>query len=1175
MRASTPHWAVAIAIVLSALAAGAAEEKSLLENGGFEELARVQGVAEGGGKHGSWMLKGGPKVPAHWTLSGYFGGELSVLSEGAPEGKRFLRIRAGAEREAHIHQLRPEIKSGGCYKVSLRYRGGPVLIKAYEYTEEGKAPRIETIATGRATDLSGEWGRVEGAYYPPWQVTKVSMVAAVAAGHVADMDDFRVWQDQDRTASALQGWLNVKDFGASGSMFETTAATTEGSNEIIVKDVGDFKVNQWVSVSKCNVRYERANLYGPKSPYRSRQPLGKAMEMRGYDGSQGSWFVYMLEIESANPHTFRWSDDLVKGYKWTATKVPITWDWQKLSNGIEVKFNKRDLVPGHLICFHARDQLVTRIERIDGKKLILWDKANRSVADAIVRHSDSAALQTTIDHAIARRKNVFVPNGTYRLTRGMTVRNADIRIEGESGENTVMDITEGTGSVFRLYKGTEVTLRNFRMIGHTPLAEKPGSFTTSSGYRYWACAQKPCNAVTINGTERVLIENVHAKHMASEAFYCQGPCRTGKKAPKTYTKQLTFLRCSVIDCAANAFNNNDTSENTCVLYCRIDGAGWHAYEGPGRFIKLIGNYIRNAGPFTVGDMSHRPDHLYELGCGQAIIANNVFEGCDGRNGGIHLGHGPRQVTIANNLFINYNGPAIRVSGHCARLTGRASFPARNVVVTGNIIDLTYPGEKPKPRWGIDVSANDVIVADNQVYVRGEIDPRAFGIKIAEPARNVTVHDNLIRNCTLGIQTTRNKSGVRKVIDPSSFLETHLPLVWGTSHCYRGWDLMWTSGANKGKVAKLDSYDPKTLVFKLAKPHEMKVGDKFEIIPPDGANWNLHDNTITGCKSPVVLDSYGSNTCFLKNNIVTRGGATGVKQAILVAGRFNLIGNQIAGFDEEGSAALLLSPDRAGRDYKNIFRENVFQDCANIVKEAKEGMWKSAIASGNLFINCGGAPSQPPDKTVEQDITPVVIQPPKKPVLLAPRLKSPVKIDGDVSEWPWSNKARVVVLDRGPAGEPLKSHKGQAIAAHDGKNLYLALRFFLPKGAKIQVVRGFDQGDGVEVSFRSADPKKPTPIFLLWGSAGGAHESSTAMGASAEQAEALKKATTYAARQTKDGWACEWRIPFTAMGLKPENVKGFFFNLGVQCAADGQWIAWVPTGGRLCDVDSAGELHIEK
>jgi len=375
-------------------------------------------------------------------------------------------------------------------------------------------------------------------------------------------------------------------------------------------------------------------------------------ELRGFDGSAGDWLGFILDTAGDRPLSFRWSDDLAR--TWTAKQVPITYDWQKLSGGLEVKCLKRDLVLGHAITFSARTQLVTRIEKVEGNTLWLRDAPSKTVAEAVVRHCDADALQGAIDRAIRSRRHGFFPTGYYRLEHGLTVRNAAIRLDSASGVNTILDISDGSGPVFGRYSGREVTLRNFRMLGHTGLADKPGTLQNATGNPFWCCALKGCNAVTITNTERVLCENVHVARMASEAFYCQGSRRTAPdKGPEVYTKSLTFLRCSVTDCAANAFNNNDTSENTSVLYCRIDGAGWHAYEGPGRFIKLIGNYVRNAGPFTVGDMSHRLKDLTELGCGQAIIADNVFEGCDGLNGGISVNHGSTQVTIANNLFINY------------------------------------------------------------------------------------------------------------------------------------------------------------------------------------------------------------------------------------------------------------------------------------------------------------------------------------------------------------------------------------------------------------------------------------------------------------------------------------------------------------------------------------------
>ena len=77
---------------------------------------------------------------------------------------------------------------------------------------------------------------------------------------------------------------------------------------------------------------------------------------------------------------------------------------------------------------------------------------------------------------------------------------------------------------------------------------------------------------------------------------------------------------------------------------------------------------------------------------------------------------------------------------------------------------------------------------------------------------------------------------------------------------------------------------------------MSRGDTFEVSPPS-ANWNIHDNTITGCSRPVVLDSHGSMTSLVRNNLISRGEAADAKQAIEVLGLFHLLGNQIDGFDD--------------------------------------------------------------------------------------------------------------------------------------------------------------------------------------------------------------------------------------------------------------------------------------
>jgi hypothetical protein len=560
------------------------------------------------------------------------------------------------------------------------------------------------------------------------------------------------------------------------------------------------------------------------------------------------------------------------------------------------------------------------------------------------------------------KKNLFISSGYYRIDGSLTVENSNITIEGENAENTIFDISEGEGAVFYLHMGREVTISNLTMIGHTGENEIPGVMTNVIGessvplydIRFWCCKLKSCQAIFIQDTERVLVENVHARRMASEAFYSEGSSRQSDKVPEMYTKSLIFRRCSVIDCAANAFNNNDNAENTTVEYCRIDGVGgagwqaiegiggttWHAYEGPARYIRLIGNYIRNAGPFTIGDQSSRDEDFNELGCGQAIIRDNVFESGGGLCGGIVVNYGPRQVCIANNLFINYNGNAITVSGK----TDHVGYPAKNMTITGNIIDLSYPGEKQVPRTGIKIDASHVIAADNQIYVRGTRNNETTGISISEGIEDVIVHDNLINNCGTGLKAYRRLSSVVSVLDTHTFTDTQLPMEWRVSSRYHGWKIVWLSENTSSTIA---DFNPERMQFILDKPKtDLKKDDLFHLFPPQ-AQWTIHDNTISDCSVPVEMDVYGSATTTLRNNVITRGQTVDVKSACRIAGQVNLIGNHFEGFDSNGCIALELLPDKLGRTLPNLISNNVFQNCAVPVIERSRGLWNACYREGNL------------------------------------------------------------------------------------------------------------------------------------------------------------------------------------------------------------------------------------
>ena len=204
-----------------------------------------------------------------------------------------------------------------------------------------------------------------------------------------------------------------------------------------------------------------------------------------------------------------------------------------------------------------------------------------------------------------------------------------------------------------------------------------------------------------------------------------------------------------------------------------------------------------------------------------------------------------------------------------------------------------------------------------------------------------------------------------------------------------------------------------------------------------------------------------------------------------------------------------------------------------------------------------------------------VEAPAAAVLRASKPARPIKVDGDVGEWPWGDKARVAVLQQGPDGTPYSGPKASMLAACDGSALYVALKVALPQGHALKEGGGQYDGDGLELSFQSAEPQSPTPIFVNWGGAGGSWGPVAAGGATPAQMDASGKSWAYAAAKTGDGWSCEWRIPLTVLGPKPQVVKKLLFNIGVLEPGVDQWVVWVGTGAEIYHVERGGVLLLER
>lgn len=395
--------------------------------------------------------------------------------------------------------------------------------------------------------------------------------------------------------------------------------------------------------------------------------------------------------------------------------------------------------------------------------------------------------------------------------------------------------------------------------------------------------------------------------MSAECFVASSRASRGTVEPgQVHSQAITYLRCSVTDCARNAFNDvNSGIENTTIEQCRIVDVGGCAWEGASRFVRFVGNYVRNAGAVAIGNLGpgNRDPSYPDLGSGQHVVAENIFEagssyaGKRGSTAAVQVSRGASQVIVHHNTFVNYNSSGITVNG--GNVSGE--YPAHNVIITANSIDLSCVGEEPVGRIGIQVGESDVSVSDNQIYLRGEADPKATGIRLQEPASNILVHDNLIRNCGVGIISVRGRSRVGEVLDARSFTRSDapprdLPLDRSRASQYKGWELLWENGKKPQESSLIESFDPETLRIVLREPHEMKADDFFTLKVP-ALNWNIHHNLITGCSRPVVLDSPGSASSSFCDNFIERGVVEKVDKAIVVQGNFQVEKNRIVGFEE--------------------------------------------------------------------------------------------------------------------------------------------------------------------------------------------------------------------------------------------------------------------------------------
>lgn len=687
------------------------------------------------------------------------------------------------------------------------------------------------------------------------------------------------------------GFINVRDFGALGSGCTVELEATSGSSVFRALDVGDFSVGDTVLLFGGVPRVANSHIYArtdtsavnPRPPKR-RYEVKDELELVGYKGPEA--VIYTVDIYPEEPDVIRWTKD--NGQSWVEG-VPIVNGEAAIENGIKLIIHDfEDKKYGCTAVFACESKRETKILSISGNEIELSVVATVGERCRLA-HSDSVAFQRAVDLAIERGGTVYIPNGEYKLTSSVVIKDAEnVQIIGESGAGVIIRNSDmpytfsvdnhTSGPCFKVLNSRNVTFKSFTMIGSMGYAERMlgGCNKSTKGVeptKVYGFYYSYTSAITFSGVERAHVEDVHARRMSGEAFYSSGAGRiynaSGEcEIPDLYQKSINYVNCTAEDLARNAFNNNDRGEGTTVTGCRIVDVGGCAWEGASRFVKITNNYIRNAGPVAIGNVRSRSEEYELLGTAQHIVADNYFEGgiCYG-GAGVTVGAAASQVIIRNNMFVNFNSNAILIVPH----TQHSDLPPEHVIVTGNSIDLTAIGTPSEKRYGIRVGCDYATVSDNQIYTRGPLaDDNTSGIELVENSVNSVIHSNTCANCGRGISALLARGVVGPVKDEREFYREEPlyglpglpPMPRRRSHRFAGWIIEWDSGGS----SEIEIFDAETKLITLKEPRKMVSGEKFTLFPPTPSAV-IRSNILSKNRAAIVFEGGCEGRILCSDNLV--------------------------------------------------------------------------------------------------------------------------------------------------------------------------------------------------------------------------------------------------------------------------------------------------------------------
>ena len=507
--------------------------------------------------------------------------------------------------------------------------------------------------------------------------------------------------------------------------------------------------------------------------------------------------------------------------------------------------------------------------------------------------------------------------------------------------------------------------------------------------------------------------------------------------------------------------------------------------------------------------------------------------------------------------MNYNATAIAL--YSRRTT--KSFPAGYISVSGNIIDLSNAKGPGIKRNGIEIGASDAIVSDNQIYDRRDDNGKTTGILLLDPARNIQLHNNTVKNCGKGIYAHGVSSKIGKIINGRSFesATSGIPPERHLSHLYRDWHIEVVSVSGESTSGVIEYFDPVDIVFHLRGSLEFKTGDAFTAYP-DFANWNIHDNIVDSCVYGIILRSMTDSTRILRNNTITAAVGEKLSCGIIAEGGWRISGNTIAGVSGSDSIGLFLRNETFSKKKSSLrVSDNVFENCDSPVIEAAAGIWDAANTTANHLSEC---PPNASEAVLKNAMKPSELQSvilldeqASTPVLKALKRSHTAKIDKSTP-----TDSNTIVFNRDPDGWLVDSLHGHASAAWNGADLILTAKITYKQ--KIELTTNSEygdwcKGDGMGLAFRTTPSSPLIKFFGLFDGTFRFYLPEKA-GQANENPHSTLERTTYSASTTSDGWQCQWVLPMELFNV--ENAGSSLetlLNIGFYNTIRDSWITWVP------------------